>query len=525
MKLKFNTLFSSVVFLCASAAAFSQTLKWSSQGDLITLDPHSQNEILSNSINAQVYETLTTRERDLALAPLLAVRWEQRGPMTWRVYLRSNVKFHDGSNFVADDVVFSVNRAKDSSSAIQAYANAVGRVLKVDDLTLDFELPKVNPVFLEHLSTLPIMSKAWAEKNNAIKPRDNKNQEEKYTVLNANGTGPYILVSRQPDVQTKFRRNPNWWGKFDGNVQEVHYIPIKSDAARTAALLSGAVDMVQDPNTNDLQKLRTSSGIKVLDGVENRVLFIGFDQQRDELLYSNVKGKNPFKDVRVRRAMYHSVDIESIKNKLMRGQALPTGSMSPSPLGHENDAALETRLPYDINRAKALLQEAGYADGFEVQLDCPNNRYINDEEICIALSAMWARVGIKIRLNAIPRSVYFAKGEKRDVSMYLLGWGGSFTDTEVLITPILRSPAAGGVGQWNWGNMKNATVDEAGALSSAEPDPKKRMTYIKTVLREVQEQVLYIPLHRQVIPWAMRSNVEAVHRADNWLEWRWVTIR
>jgi peptide/nickel transport system substrate-binding protein len=508
-----------------SCAGYAQTLRWSTQGDLITLDPHSQNEILSNSINAQVYETLTAREKDLSITHALAIRWEQRSSTNWRIYLRPNVKFHDGSEFTADDVIFSVERAKKPSSGIQSYANAVGQLVKVDNLTLDFNLGKVNPVFLEHLSTIHIMSKAWSEKHNVVNPRDNKTQEEKFTLLNANGTGPFMLVSRQPDIQTRFRKNANWWGKFDGNLQEVIYVPIKSDAARTAALLSGAVDLVLDPSPNDLPKLKSTTGIKVIEGVENRILFIGFDQHRDELLYSSVKGKNPFKDLAVRKAMYHAIDIESIKTKLMRGQAIVTGSLSPSALGHGKDQELEKRLPYDLNLARALMRQAGYPDGFEVQLDCPNNRYINDEEICVALSAMWSQIGIKVRLNAMPRAVYFSKGEKRDVSLYLLGWGGAFTDVEVLFTPIFRAPGVGGIGQWNWGNMKNAKVEELGALSSIEPDPIKRMIYIKTVLKEVQDQVHYIPLHRQVIPWAMRDSFTPAHRADNWLEWRWITIK
>jgi peptide/nickel transport system substrate-binding protein len=522
---QFKLLFFISALIAFSPIVYAQTLRWATQGDIITVDPHSQNELLSNSVNGQVYETLTTREKDLSIAPSLAVRWEQRGATTWRLYLRPNVNFHDGTPFTADDVVFSVSRAKESSSGIQAYANAVGQPVKVNDLTVDFNLAKVNPVFIEHLSTLFIMSKAWSEKNNALKPRDNKTSEERFSTLNANGTGPFILVSRKPDVETRFKRNPNWWGKQDGNVQEVVYTPIKSDAARTAALLSGAVDFILDPSTNDMPKLRTSQNVKVIDGVENRALFVGFDQERDELLYSSVKGKNPFKDVRVRRAMYHAVDIETIKTKLMRGLSLPTGSLAASPLGHGNDPALEARLPFDLTKARTLMREAGYGDGFEVQMDCPNNRYINDEEICISLAVMWSQIGVKVRVNAMPRVVYFSKGEKRDVSMYLLGWGGSFIDTEVLITPILRSPAAGGVGQWNWGNAKNAKVDEFGALSSSEPDPAKRMGYVKATLREVQEQVMYVPLHRQVIPWAMRTNVDVVHRPDNWLEWRWVNVK
>jgi len=508
----------------ASSLAHAQTLRWSSQGDPTTMDPHSQNELLTNSMNGQVYDTLVARDKQLQIAPALATEWTQASPTLWRMKLRAGVRFSDGSPFTADDVVFSVKRAQHANSPFRAYAVAMGEPRRVDDLTVDFVLPQFNPIFLQHASLIFIMNKAWSERNNAAAPQDFKNKEDKHTVLNAMGTGPFVLVSRQPDTRTVYRRNPTWWGGNEGNVQEVVYTPIKSDATRTAALLSGEIDLVLDPVPQDLQRLRSTPGTKVVDGFENRAIFIGMDQGRDELLYSSVKGKNPFKDVRVRRALYHAVDIESMKNRLMRGQALPTGSITPSPLGGFNDPEIEKRLPYDVARAKALMAEAGYAQGFDVTLDCPNNRYINDEEICVALAGMWAQIGVRVKVNAQPRVTYFAKAEKMDVSMYMLGWGGSITDAETTLTPIMRSRADGGVGYYNWGNYKNAKLDELAAASSKEPDAAKREQLIKAALKEHNEQVHHIPLHRQVIPWAMRSNISAVHRADNWLEWRWVSI-
>lgn len=503
----------------------AQVLRWSSQGDTQTMDPHSQNELLTNSINGQVYETLVKRGPKLELVPGLATAWAQTGPTSWQVTLRRGVKFHDGTDFTADDVVFSVKRAQHSSSALQAYASALGEPRRVDDHTVEFALPQVNPIFLQHASLVFIMNRAWAERNNAATPLDFKNKEAKFTHTNTNGTGPFILVSRQPDARTVFRRNPNYWGGFEGNVQEVVYTPIKSDATRTAALLSGELDLVLDPAPQDLQRLRQNPGTRVVQGPETRSIFIGMDQARDELLNSNVKGRNPFKDVRVRRALYHAVNIESVRANLMRGMAVPTGSILPSSLGTYEDPEFEKRLPHDPQLARKLLAEAGYPDGFEVTMDCPNNRYINDEEICLALAAMWGQVGVKVRVNAMPRALYFAKMEKLDTSMYMLGWGGSITDAETTLTPIVRSRGEKGVGYWNWGNYKNAKLDELAAASSREADPVKRAELIKAAFREHNAQVHHIPLHRQVIPWAMRSNVEAVHRADNWLEWRWVTVK
>jgi peptide/nickel transport system substrate-binding protein len=198
--------------------AQAQTLRWASQGDAQTMDPHSQNESLTNSINGQVYELLVSRDKKLMLQPTLATEWQQVTPTQWRFKLRPNVKFHDGTPFTADDVVYSVIRAREGTSDIKVYANAVGEPTKIDNLTVEFKTKEVNPVFLEHMATIQIMSKVWSEKNKATKAIDYKNKEEGFATFNANGTGPFMLVSRQPDVKTVFKRNPAWWGPADGNV-------------------------------------------------------------------------------------------------------------------------------------------------------------------------------------------------------------------------------------------------------------------------------------------------------------------
>jgi peptide/nickel transport system substrate-binding protein len=511
--------------LSAAAALDAKPFRWATQGDPQTMDPHSQNEGLTNSMNGQVYDTLVKRDKQLGFAPGLATSWERTGPLSYRFKLRPNVKFHDGSTFNADDVVFSVNRAKMDTSQIAAYAIALGDPKKVDDLTVDFVMTKFNPVFMDHMVAIFIMDKEWSEKNGVQKPLDYKNKQELYTSLNANGTGAFQLVSRQPGIKTTYKRNPNYWGKIEGNVTEIVYTPISQDGTRLAALLSGEVDFILDPPPQDIARLRARPEVKVIDGAENRSVFIGFDQGRDELLYSDVKGKNPFKDVRVRKAMYHAVDIETMKTRLMRGQSFPTGGITPAPIGAFNDPALESRLPFDLNLAKKLMAEAGYPNGFSFTLDCPNNRYIQDEEICQALAAMWAQIGLKVRVNGMPRANYFPKLEKLDTSAYMLGWGGAVTDAETTLTPVLRNRAAGGIGLYNYGNYKNDKLDKLAADSSVEPDPAKRTALVKAALAEHKEQVHHIPLHRQVIPWAARANVEATHRADNWLEVSWINVK
>jgi len=507
--------------------ADAKTLRWAGRGDMQTTDPHSQNENLTNNINQLVYEFLIVRDKKLGLQPALAQSWTQVSPTVWRFKLRPGVKFHDGTPFTADDVVFSFERARSDSSQLRVYANACGIPKKIDDLTVEFTTNGPNPVMLEHINTINIMSKAWSEKNRATKPQNYSAKEDMITAHQANGTGPYMLKTREPDVKTVLVKNPNWWGikegRFEGNADEVIYTPIVSDATRVAALISGEVDLVNDPPPQDVPRLGQTPDIKVLEGTENRIVFIGMDQARDELLYSSVKGKNPFKDKRVRQALYHAIDIDAIQKSTMRGLSQPSGAMLPSPL--QTTPEIEKRLPFDKERAKKLLAEAGYPNGFEVTLDCPNNRYVNDEKICQALAAMWAQIGITVRVNAMPRANYFPKLEKTDTSLYMLGWGGATTDAIFILQPVLSTYNGKGDGDYNYGRYVNPKLDELTAKIKLDMNAPERLNAIHEALMAHNAEVNHLPLHRQVIPWATRSNVTAVHRADNNVIPYWVTIK
>jgi peptide/nickel transport system substrate-binding protein len=505
----------------------AKTLRWAGRGDLQTTDPHSQNENLTNNINILVYEPLLLRNKTLGLEPALATSWEQLNPTTWRFKLRPGVKFHDGSPFTADDVVFSFERARADTSQLRVYANASGIPKKVDELTVDFTTNGPNPIELEHINTINIMSRAWCEKNRATKPQNYTQNEDMITAHQANGTGPYMLKSREPDIKTVLTKNPNWWGIkagwFEGNADEVIYLPIVSDATRVAALISGEVDLINDPPPQDVPRLKQDPNIKVLEGSENRIVFIGMDQKRDELLYSSVKGKNPFKDKRVRQALYQAIDIDAIKANTMRGLSQPSGALLPSP--SQTTPELEKRLAFDRAKAKQLMTEAGYGDGFEVTLDCPNNRYVNDEKICQALAAMWAQIGVKVSVNAMPRAQYFPKLEKTDTSMYMLGWGGGTTDGIFILQPVLSSYNGKGDGDYNYGRYTNPKLDELVAKIKVDMNPDVRLKEIRDALAAHNAEINHLPLHRQVIPWAARSNVTAVHRADNQVMPYWVKMQ
>ena len=507
--------------LCAAVLAMpahGKTLRWASQGDPQTADPHSQNEGFTNLFSQSVHDSLVMRDNTLQLVPGLAVSWQQVNATTWRFNLRRGVKFHDGSPFTADDVVFSFERAQHPNSQLRQYAAPVGRPRRIDDYTVEFVQDKPNPITLEHATTIYIMSRAWAVKNKVERPLDFKAKEETFASRNANGTGAWTLVSREPGVKTVLRRNAGWWGagegRAPGNVTEVVYTQVSADATRTAALLSGQIDFVLDPPPQDLARLEANRETKVVRGPENRIVFLGFDQSRDELLYSNVKGRNPFKDARVRRAVYQAIDIEALRTRTMRGSALPTGGMTPSML--PSSPEIEQRLPHDPAKAKQLLADAGYPSGFEVTLDCPNNRYVNDEEICIAVAAMLTRVGIVTKVTAMPRATYFPKLEKHDTSFFMLGWGGAITDAQTTLSPVLRSPdEKTGNGGFNYGRYLNPRLDALIDAAAVEMNPDKRRQVVWDALKEHNAQVHHVPLHRQMIPWAMRSNVTVVHRPDN----------
>jgi peptide/nickel transport system substrate-binding protein len=370
-----------------------------------------------------------------------------------------------------------------------------------------------------------MMSKSWATKHNVLKPQDFAGKEETYASRNANGTGPYVLRSREADVKTVAVANSNWWGKREGNVDEVIYLPIKQDSTRLAALLSGEIDFVLDPPPQDIPRLKQDPKIKVVEGNENRTIFFGMDQYRDELLYSSVKGKNPFKDQRVRQAFQLAIDVNAIKSQVMRGLSIPTAVMyAPQVDGYPRD--LDKVLPPNRDKAKKLLADAGYPQGFEVTLDCTNNRYINDEKICVAAAGMLAQVNVKVKVNAMPRTLYFQKLEKLDSSFYLLGWGVPTFDSQYALQSLVRTRIEKTAdGDYNWGRYSNPKVDEAIDKLKSEVDPKKRAALAHEASRLHIEDVGHIPLHDQVIPWAMRSGVTVVHRADNRLLAKWVKIQ
>ena len=306
-------------------------------------------------------------------------------------------------------------------------------------------------------------------------------------------------------------------------TEPIVYTPIKSEATRAAALLSGEVDFVLDPSPQDLGRLRTSKDLKVLDGAENRTIFFGMDQFRDELPGSNIKGKNPLKDVRVRKALDQAIDIATINKVTMRGLSQPTGTLI-APQVNGWTKKVDARYPYSMEAAKKLLLDAGYKDGFEVDFACPNNRYINDEEICQAVTAMWSKIGVKAKLRTLPLVTYFPMIQRYEASIYMLGWGVPTFDALYSLQSLVRSVGVGGDGNYNLGRYSNPQMDALVERIKKETDIPNRNDLIEKALELSHLEVSHIALHNQIIPWAMKKNIDVVHRADNRIDWRLVKV-
>ena len=504
----------------------AKTFKWSSASDIPTLDIHSQNNALGNGVHAAVYESLVYyNSTTFKVEPLLAASWREMGPNQMRFTLRSGVKFSDGSTLTADDVVFSLHRAMSRTSNYAVYTQGIDKVVKVNDSTVDIMLKGPNPVLLNQLTELRIMNKAWAEKNKSVEPKDIKTKEESFAHRNSMGTGPFMVKEWQPDQKLVMVRNPNWWGASSAptNVTEIVYTPIKQENTRTAAMLSGEIDFILDPSPQDLVRLRATPTLKVIDGVENRTIFLGLDQFRDELPGSNVKGKNPLKDVKVRKALYQAIDIENIHKVTMRNLSQVTGALV-APQVNGWTEAVHKRHPFDLDAAKKLLAEAGYPQGFEVDFACPNNRYINDEEICQAVTAMWAKAGVKAKLRTLPLVTYFPMIQRYEASIYMLGWGVPTFDSLYSLQSLVRTVGTGGDGNYNVGRYSNQRMDYLVDRVKSETDLPVRNRMLTEALQLQNDTVAHIPLHNQIIPWAMKKNIDLVHRADNRLDWRLIKV-
>lgn len=514
------------VMIAAAAfitAADARTVRWARSVDAQTLDPMSANIGPTSNLAHQIYEPLVIRGYDGKLVATLATEWRilPEDPTVWEFKLRQGVKFHDGSDFTADDAVFSFERARKPTSDYRGLLTSIDSVTKVDAHTIRIKTKAPNPLLVENLTNIFMMSKAWAEKNNALDPQNIRVRQENGATRNAMGTGPFTLVSREPDVRTVMRQFPGYWGKgqFPMQVTELIVVPIQQDATRIAALLSGEVDVVHDVPVQDIARLQQSQGIKVTTGPENRVIFLGFNVGDAELKSSDIKGKNPFADVRVRNAINIAVNREAITRVVMRGQGQPIGYIgTPFISGYSAELAAVPR--FDPAAANKALDEAGYprrsAEGntrFSVSLQCTNNRYVSDENICQAVVAMLGQIGIRANLVAKPAAQHFPELQRNELDFFLVGWGIPTYDAEYILTFLYHTRTANN-GTWNGTRYSNPALDGRMLALQTMPDLARRNAELADIQKQLRDAAVYIPLHLQSISHASRGGIEVPVHPD-----------
>jgi peptide/nickel transport system substrate-binding protein len=487
----------------AKPAQAENVLRWASATEALTFDPHAANHLPTIAENGQVYEPLVDFNSSYEIEPSLAVAWKLTDPTTWQFDLRRGVRFHDGTPFTSEDVVFSLNRALSKTSDVKEDVSLITAVEAVDDDTVRITTAAPNPILPDELNAIYIMSKHWAEQHEALLPTV-LGQSASYANSHANGTGPFKLVSFEVGVGTVMARNSEWWGLRQNphNLDGIVHTIIEDPTERLHALLSGRIDFLSDPPLADLDQIERTPGLKLERTNEFRTIVLGLDQGSAQLRSSNISGRNPFADRRVRQAIYQAIDEERIRDKVMSGLAIPAGIMiQPGINGYAPE--LDTRLPFDPDAAKALLADAGLPDGFDVTLDCPNDRYINDEAICRAVAAMLGEIGIHATVASRPMREHLPRIRNRQTDFYMLGWGTNAFDSLFHLSHVIRSDAP-----YNATGYANRHVDDLIDAIKTELVTYARDAMVEEVWKTVRDDIVYVPLHHQVIVWAMRDQLE-----------------
>lgn len=512
----------------ALACAFALPLhaadfKWAETTDPQTMDPHAVNSAPVLGFLNNVYEGLVRRGKDMAIEPALATAWEPIGAGEgWRFTLRTGVKFHDGSDFTAQDVLFSYTRASDEGSDTRSWFAPVSEVKVVDDYTVDILTSAPNPIFPDSIANWMIMDSGWAEANATTLPdKENGN----YATLNTNGTGAFMVTAREPGLRTVLEPHAGWWDEATHNITRAELTPIQNPATAVAALLSGDVDFINPVPIQDTARLASSDQVKVVQGIEARVIMLGFPHEAATLKYSaETSDKNPFADPKVRMAVAHAVNVPAILQTIMRGSAEEVSQLvSPAMRGYSK--ALAARPAYDVDKAKTLLTEAGYPNGFSFGLKCSNDRYLNDEAVCQAVTSMLAQIGIKATLDAMPVQNYWPELRADNFDMYLLGWSPGTFDAEHPIRFLAATPnEEKKLGSWNFGGYSNARVDELLPMIQSEIDDTKRQAMLDETTKILQDEVAYVPMYVQPLVWGAQANIDLTQRPDNFFILRWVTV-
>ena len=513
-----KTLTRIVAALCATTvlagAVQAETIRWARSSDALTLDPHSQNQGNTHTLGHHIYETLLGRDNDGNLTPRLATEWSLKdGDETvWVFKLREGVKFHNGNDFTAEDVVYSIERAKSEFSNMRQLHAEVESVTAVDDYTVEFQMAGPSLIYPNNLTNTFIMDKTWSDENDLAVVQDFASGATNHAVLNTNGTGPYTLVSREVDVKTVLTYNDGWWGEKP-EVTDIEYLVIADNQTRISALLSGEVDIVQDVPPQDIERLSNTAGFKVETGPENRFIYFGYRFGDEPLKSSNITDSNPFNNPLVREAMELALDRDAIHQVVMRGQSIPTGIPNP-PFVRGWTEELDAYPAPNVERAKELMAEAGYPDGFSVTLDTPNNRYVNDEAISTAYVGMLGQIGINVTLASRPVAEHSPIILANDSDFYLLGWGVPTFDSAYVFNDLIHTKTDE-LGTYNVGLYSNPELDAKIVSLGVESDEAKRDQTVAEIWEVVKADRVLLPVHNQVLAYAMRDGVTLPVQPEN----------
>jgi len=500
----------SLVALAVAFPASAATLRWAARSDVFSMDPNSVPSTLNIGFLNHMYEGLIRYSPTFEIEPALATHWELIDKKYWRFTLRQGVKFHNGADFNADDVVASMNRVSDPASPLRGNIPLYAGVRKVDDYTVDIEVSAPAALFLNDMTNIFMFDADWLKDNNAEKPTDIASGTENYATYNVNGTGPFRLESRMRDSKTVLVPNDDWWDEKKHNLDRIEYIPIASAATRVAALLAGEIDLMDAAPIQDLPRLQATPNVKVNTRHEFRVVFISFS--RRETLHDG--SPNPFRDIRVRQAFEASIDRDLINARVMRGLARPTGSLiAPELPGYL--AELDTYRPADPQRARQLLKEAGH-ENLAFTYVCSNDEAVNEEDICLGVANMLKRGGFQPNIDIGPRATSLPKRMSGQADVFNLSWANEPTlDAYSFLSQILFS-RSGSKGVSNWGGWSYPELDALVLQAENEPDNTRRVALEGQALKIAKEDVTLVPLHQQPIAWGMLNTVEQIDfRADN----------
>lgn len=500
-----------VALLAFATTTPAQDLSIALGADVTSMDPHFHNLTPNNNVGNHVFETLVGKNARGQLTPALAESWRAIDDRTWEFRLRKGVKFHDGSDFTAADVAFSLDRVPtvpNSPSPFTTYSKQITEKFIVDPLTIRLRTATPYPLMPNDMGTIMIVSSRAAK---------GATTEDFNTGKAAVGTGPYRFVRWQKGDRIELARHDGYWGA-KSPWEKVTLRIITADPTRVAALLAGDVRAIENVPTSDLARVSKSADLSVYRVVSHRVMYLHIDSARDKSPFVTDKAgrpldRNPLKDLRVRRAISKAINRQALVDRVMEGAARATGQLMPEGMfGYHPGLKPEA---FDPDGARKLLAEAGYPDGFGLTLHAPNNRYVNDEQVAQAIAQMLARVGIATRVDAMPSAVYFTRANKLEFSLLLVGWGSDTAEASSPLKALLATfDRDKGMGQANRGRFSSAKLDATLDQALATVDDPKREKLLQLATEIGMNELGILSLYHQENIWATRRGIVYTPRAD-----------